>query len=559
VADKKKRKQQGKLPYKTGSPQEQQDEAQRIEAAREAAQAGSVIQEEEAELAEAQALIGELEAALIRCEEALAAEEICARKIDGAGNKGVLAGGNVVHIVGDFVGTDPIVAVGGGQSMFYALSATGVVWVWGDNVGSYSLGTGGDSYLPWPTPLQIPEPVREVVVSPFAQHSLAIGVSGTVYSWGHGSYTFLQENWPQPTNIMFLLNNYLLPGEEVIHAYVTLDGTLLLTSTGRVLFQGYMAGIMDDCSELYADEPVDITHILPLAGGEKVTSLIVGAHQFFALTDAHHVYAWGKNNCGQTGLGQAAGDPVCLPTSLTGHIPLAADEYIIGGNADSDESTTLLTNQGNLYYMGCSYFDMLSNGNEYPNPTLVSGGTTLASNGALLMLVVTDGGTRLWVMGDNNVGGMGNGSVSALDHLTDITYFLGLHAGETIIAVATTDGLQLHSQTAIILTSEGRVFTFGYGSEGLLGNGTYADNWIDQIVSTVPVDITSNFYGRGAYVSCLEFGDEPALYYEVLNDNVIMAIVPPGAAYGYVDIRICGNAPQVIARGYEYVDEICIR
>jgi hypothetical protein len=189
---------------------------------------------------------------------------------------------------------------------------------------------------------------------------------------------------------------------------------------------------------------------------------------------------------------------------------------------------------------------MLGGGEELFNPLLIRSGVTSASNDIYTLLIVTDDGERLWLVGEPYLSG-----VDYTETLIDITSYLQLRTGETIVMTTL-----LGEEAFGVVTSLGRVLVWGEGWSGLLGTGN--TNAVYR-----PVDITSNFAGLTdstyAYVDSVSFGGVPATSYELLDDHTLLVVVPPGTHTGPVDITIDGSAPQTIAHGYEYVNELCVR
>jgi alpha-tubulin suppressor-like RCC1 family protein len=555
------------------------NEANEISEAQQLAQ--ELIASEEA-LAAVEAEISALEAALARCETELGAEAgagagACDRPLQGTNAAGVLGGGNEIFLVGDFDGVDPIITLGASYQMFWAISALGKLWIWGRSwdEGFATMALGREGYYPLPMLLQIPEPVQEVSAHHYGQQLLVLTKNGNVYSAGAGYAGELINgvDGGEPAvfaqNVMDFLGPYLHAGETIAHLYAEPEASYLLTSAGRLLFVGSAdvenCALGVDTEEIYFT-PIDITSNLPLSGQEQVTELISGNHYMFALTDAHHIYVWGRNDKGQTGIGaaDAVGYAICPPQDLRPHLPLAPGEYIVGGSATEETSTILWTNSGTLYFFGMPHFTFMGHdgyGDEITTPFLITDGITTAVMSMTMMLVVKDDGRSLWTMGSNGYG-VGTGDPEPeVEYLTNITGHVGLLPGETIVQVALTYEEEHDESTAGLLTSTGRVLTFLYGYNGTLGNGTYGEDshaYGGFVNSPYPIDITTNLVSYGAYVTCVLFDGIPAQSYEVVNEHLIRAVVPAGRNYGSVDIEICGNAAQVLPGAYEYVAEICL-
>jgi alpha-tubulin suppressor-like RCC1 family protein len=551
----------------------------------EALQLEEAITTAEAEVQAAEALIQELERELLMCEQTLGMENAlhnalvaCERSAASSNSEGGLSGGNAIYLYGDFAGIDPIVKIGGEGNAFYAISAHGTLWIWGG--GSLYGGTdilGKESAYPWPMLVQMMEPAQELASTAYDAHTLLLADSGDVYSSGRGYYhdgvytygaTFNTTESRTLVNVTESIVPYLHSGERVVHVYVGVDHSYLLTSEGRVLFGGETR---DYCEAGFTSAtpvitPLDITGNIVGATGARVVKLIVGDFWRIALTDTQRAFAWGNNGYGETGVGDPAevGYEICPPAELTPHLPLAAGEYIVDG--DTNEAATIVwTNRGNLYYMGEASYPFMGHaeGDLILAPLFITDGVVEAALADALLVVVKEGRRSVYVMGDNP-SGMGNGTDSPAPYLTDITPYLALAAGETIAQVVVSDdegGYDGNQAAAVaILTSNGRVLTFGNGYYGALGNGNFAYYNDMELAanSAVPIDITANLVTHAPYVTGVLFGGRPALGYEVLSDHVIRVIVPPGAALGPVDVQILGNAPQVIRGGYEYVNRICI-
>jgi alpha-tubulin suppressor-like RCC1 family protein len=77
-------------------------------------------------------------------------------------------------------------AVAAGQNHTLALKTDGTVWAWGNNwFGQLGLGTQTDSQ---PTPVQVPGLAAISAVGAGYDHSLAVGMGGTVFAWGYNFY-----------------------------------------------------------------------------------------------------------------------------------------------------------------------------------------------------------------------------------------------------------------------------------------------------------------------------------------------------------------------------------
>jgi len=106
---------------------------------------------------------------------------------------------------------------------------------------------------------------------------------------------------------------------------------------------------------------------------------------------------------------------------------------------------------------------------------------------------------RLFTWGDNYFGQLGNGTTVDKHVPTEITNQFNLAIGETITTLSMSNH---HSST---LTSEGRVFMWGYNSYGQLGDGTTVSKYI-------PTEITDQFnFAIGEIISSISLGSSHSL------------------------------------------------
>jgi alpha-tubulin suppressor-like RCC1 family protein len=424
------------------------------------------------------------------------------------------------------------------------------------------MGIGAYPNGAYPTPQLIltGEPVRIVTANDGFSY-IAIGQSGNIYSWGSNTYGVLLDGYTMMGSARYsvqdvtdYVNALLAPGETVADIYTGGTGTYVLTSAGRLFFAGdgsNCAAAFDNGGAAIAT-PMDITANIPLVNGEKITQIIPGLRRAIALTDQGNAYSWGQNNYLQTGIPPVSAQ-VCTPGNLNSALGLPADEYIVSGSSTANSSTTVLTNKGNLYFFGLTSFLLDGNAGGSVMEGLIATGVADANYIDMsasptpqgMLFVLKDDGT-VWVAG-NSPYGMGDGTTNAQTSLNDITSYLGLATGETVVKIATS-----RNGIGIFLTSDGRVLTFGKGNMGILGTGNLNNQFS-------PVDITPNLQSQTACPLTGVYIGDKAAQYELINDHLLHVIVPPGDSYGYVDLRVVGCESVTVPQGYEYVHSICAR
>ncbi|EFA86701.1 hypothetical protein PPL_00504 [Heterostelium album PN500] len=202
-----------------------------------------------------------------------------------------------------------------------------------------------------------------------------------------------------------------------------------------------------------------------------------------ALTDNGAIYGWGWTNDGQLGsISNEKDKPVPLPKEISMEQPEFSGN-IVGIYAGSDYSMSL-TRDGRLISWGSGEFGQLGHGDcQHSNtPTAINGFEAIrfVSCGFSHTMIIDSKGD-LYTFGWNGSGqlGLGDKSNRSVPTLVDPMLF----CGEKLKMVAAG---RAHS---VALTESGRLFTWGSGSKGKLGNG---DTSNELLVPTQLYDIDEN-------------------------------------------------------------------
>ncbi|MEU7023834.1 Ig-like domain repeat protein [Streptomyces sp. NPDC046203] len=202
-----------------------------------------------------------------------------------------------------------------------------------------------------------------------------------------------------------------------------------------------------------------------LPAGVKLTD-VSGGHQFsLGLSSDGHVYAWGFNSSGQLG----DGTTTTRTSPVEVHLPAGTRATAISAGTNH---SLAVTSDGHVYAWGWNDSGQLGIGtaDNDPHPTpaeaLLPAGVqaTAIAAGRYHSLAVTSDG-RVFAWGYNYWGQLGNGTTGVDPNPTPVE--TDLPAGTEATAVAAGDS---HS---LALTSDGRVLAWGADYNGQLGDGMY--------------------------------------------------------------------------------------
>jgi alpha-tubulin suppressor-like RCC1 family protein len=187
------------------------------------------------------------------------------------------------------------IAGGGGHSL--ALTSTGQVLAWGDNIYG-QLGNGTLTSSSTPVTVILPPGTSVTAIACGRWHSLAVTSAGKVLAWGNnamgslgngtttGSSTPVAASLPSGTTATAVAGGYY--------------HSLALTSTGTMFAWGYNGnGQLGNSTTTDSSTPVAVA----LQVGNTVTSIASGNFHNLAITSSSQVLAWGYNYDGQLGNG----------------------------------------------------------------------------------------------------------------------------------------------------------------------------------------------------------------------------------------------------------------
>jgi len=242
-----------------------------------------------------------------------------------------------------------ITSVAAGWDQSLALTSTGTVLAWGlDRYGELGNGSLKNSHVP--VPVMLPAGIKVVAIAAGQYHSLAVTSTGLVYAWGDNLYGQLGNGTVVNSSVPVRIP---LPGGARATAVGAGDShSLVVTSTGRIFAWGRNDfGQLGDGTTTQSDSPVAV-HLPPgvvasevVAGGVSPTAAHPESDYSVALTATGAIYAWGGNSHGQLGNGSKAGSELPVLT----HLPAGIAAVAVGA---ASNWARLLTADGHIYIWG---------------------------------------------------------------------------------------------------------------------------------------------------------------------------------------------------------------
>ncbi|MDR0591100.1 MAG: IPT/TIG domain-containing protein [Candidatus Nomurabacteria bacterium] len=205
-----------------------------------------------------------------------------------------------------------------------------------------------------------------------------------------------------------------------------------------------------------------------------VTHISAGYNHTLALTTDGKVYAWGRNNYGQLGDGTTTNHSKPVPVDMTGALAGKKVTQIAGGEAFS----LALTTDGKVYAWGYNNRGQMGIGSttNQPRPVavnMVSGVlanktvTQIAAGREFALVLTSDGKVFSW--GRNYYGQAGNGSNGGNNTSPVATDMSG---SSSCLNGKTVKQIAVGGWHSLALTTDGVLCSWGYNNDGQLGDGT---------------------------------------------------------------------------------------
>ena len=332
--------------------------------------------------------------------------------------------------------------------------------------------------VPFPSnPYQYYEDLKFSEISLGGSHSAAITTDGRLYTWGFNNFGQLGNT---TNNIGYdpedITNNFVLnPNEIIVKVALGRSHSLAITSEGRVFTWGWnIYGQLGNGGTANKDVPTEITSKFSLNPGETVIDASLGYVHSIILTSEGRVFTFGSNSYGQ--LGNDLSSNQDEPFNITGSFALESNETIVKISA-GDYHSLALTSNNRIYVWGYNNFGQVGDDSLVNKDIPVDITSSFALSGAEVITVV-EGGTyhsgavtstgRTFTWGKNNSAQLGNGTTDFKQVPTEITSGFTLNVGEIVTDIS------LGGSHSMAITSEDRLFSWGFNYYGQLGDNSTA-------------------------------------------------------------------------------------
>ena len=348
---------------------------------------------------------------------------------------------------------------------------------------------------------------------------------GKVYTWGYNSRGQLGNGTTENSNVPICISDIegnALKGKNIV-SMLDCDGNMVaIDKNGKVYTWGKNDyGLLGNGTTENSTVPICISDIEGNAvNGKNITNVYDGIkygysdYMIIAKDIEGKIYTWGKNNSGQLGNGttEDSNVPMCI-SDIEGNA--LKGKRIVDIYADG-HTTIAKDANGKIYTWGGNYYGQLGNGSTEDSnvPMCISDIEGNELNGKEIIdinmvestIIAKDIDGKIYTWGYNLYGQLGDGTLD-----TSRAY---------PICISDIDGNALNGKnitniymdyqngwsrcTIIARDIEGKIYTWGYGEFGQLGNGTTQYKCSEpQCISDIEeyalngkkiVDVTANNY-----------------------------------------------------------------
>ncbi|WP_372790789.1 RCC1 domain-containing protein, partial [Paraconexibacter sp.] len=377
----------------------------------------------------------------------------------------------------------PAVTSQASASFAFGAGPGGIAQGWGQGAAG-QLGNGAASSSTTPVAVsqgEVPAGTTFTQIATGTSFSVALSSTGKVYAWGNGSAGQIGNGSTASPRTPTAVSQGAAPAGTTF-TQVAAGGihAVALSSAGKLYtWGGGSFGQLGNGSTTNSSVPVAVSQGAAPAGTTYI-QVASGSNHVVALSSAGKLYAWGLGGSGQLGTGSSssATSPVAVSQ---GAAPAGTTYTQFGAGANH---AVALTSTGKLYAWGLGSSGQLGHGlsSSAFTPVAVSQGaipegTTFRQfAGAANHTVALSSTGKLYAWGLGTAGQLGNGS--NVTSSTPVAVAQGaMPTGTTVTRVG------IGANHTLALTSTGDLYAWGAGSFGQLGHGSTSS-------STTPVAVS---------------------------------------------------------------------
>ncbi len=304
---------------------------------------------------------------------------------------------------------------------------------------------------------------------------------GRAYCWGDNTYgqlgdgTTTQRKTPVAVSTLGVLSGKIVTSIAAgdTHVCAIADGWVYCWGEGT-------NGRLGNGTTSNKSSPVAVSQG-DIPGSSTILHVAAGGGQTCAIASNNKTYCWGYGSSGRLGNGSTSDHSTPVAVSQ-GSLPSGSEvSYITAGNS---HTCVIASANSKAYCWGGGGSGRLGNGSTSNQtiPVTVSQGV-MPSGSTILQIIAANSHTcavasnnQAYCWGNGSSGRLGNGSTS--DHSTPVAVSQGVRpSGSTVL------GIKAGSASCLI-ASDNRVYCWGKGDDGRLGNGSTSSQNTPVMVDT---------------------------------------------------------------------------
>ena len=388
--------------------------------------------------------------------------------------------------------------------------------------------------------------------------SLAVGSDGNAYAWGDNTYGQLGDGTKtsQITPVIVRKPEDAPADFTYVQVSAGYQHSLALGSDGYAYTWGDNTyGQLGDGTTSQRITPVKVGKPAGAPADFTYVQVSAGCNHSLALGSDGYAYTWGWNNCGQ--LGNNTNYDSSVPVLVHDpNSPADANKGLkaVQVSAGGDHSLAL-GNDGYAYTWGDNYYGQLGNNttsgydaNSIPARVRDPASPTDASKG-LKALEVSGGGEHSLALGNDGYAyTWGYNSNGQLGNNSTRNSTVPVHVCDPKSPTDTNKRLKVVQFSggfdhSLAVGRDGNAYAWGYNNSGQLGNNSIPTGTSSNAMSRVPVPVSFNLQ---LVITGVRFGTSPGTNLKSSNNRSVTATTPahvPGTVTVSVDYTL-GGAPQ---------------